>query len=334
MSKRNSRLVYIDGFAGPGVYAGGEPGSPIIALRARLEHVARDRMTNEMIYCFIEEDGKRVARLREEVDKLGPLPKNIVVDIKHGAYEDIFGGMLDDVQTRGVELAPTFAFIDPFGYAAASMKLSGRFLQFQRCEVLIYVPFPFITRFVSEAAVEPALTTLFGTDEWKGARERSGPDRLRCLHDLFQQRLQQDCGLDYVRSFQIVKTGSNTGYHLFFGTKHKRGLERMKGVMWKVDPGGGQRFTDATNAAQMTLFQAKPDLAQLRSAMLARFKDAPCTIGEIEDFTLIETAYLPSPHVRAVLKPMETEGRLKIVQAKGDRRRGTYPPGTRVRFVW
>jgi hypothetical protein len=30
MSKYNERLVYVDGFAGPGVYTNGEPGSPII----------------------------------------------------------------------------------------------------------------------------------------------------------------------------------------------------------------------------------------------------------------------------------------------------------------
>lgn len=30
MAKYNSRLVYVDGFAGPGVYTDGSPGSPII----------------------------------------------------------------------------------------------------------------------------------------------------------------------------------------------------------------------------------------------------------------------------------------------------------------
>src|SRR5215475_1669133 len=34
LGKYNRRIVYIDGFSGPGEYAGGEPGSPIIALEA------------------------------------------------------------------------------------------------------------------------------------------------------------------------------------------------------------------------------------------------------------------------------------------------------------
>jgi hypothetical protein len=38
LSKYNGRNIYIDGFAGPGRYKGGEDGSPIIALKALLEH--------------------------------------------------------------------------------------------------------------------------------------------------------------------------------------------------------------------------------------------------------------------------------------------------------
>ena len=34
----NKRIIYIDGFAGPGEYVGGEPGSPIIALEAARSH--------------------------------------------------------------------------------------------------------------------------------------------------------------------------------------------------------------------------------------------------------------------------------------------------------
>lgn len=32
------RVLYLDGFAGPGVYSGGEEGSPIIALKTALTH--------------------------------------------------------------------------------------------------------------------------------------------------------------------------------------------------------------------------------------------------------------------------------------------------------
>src|SRR5262245_65441693 len=38
MGSWNGRILIVDGFAGPGVYSGGEEGSPIIALRALMDH--------------------------------------------------------------------------------------------------------------------------------------------------------------------------------------------------------------------------------------------------------------------------------------------------------
>jgi hypothetical protein len=38
MAKWNGRIIFLDGFAGPGRYAGGEEGSPLIALRALFLH--------------------------------------------------------------------------------------------------------------------------------------------------------------------------------------------------------------------------------------------------------------------------------------------------------
>jgi len=213
------------------------------------------------------------------------------------------------------------------------MKLSGRFLQFDRCEVLIYVPLPFIARFLSLPEQEKALTTLFGTDQWKAARDVRGEARLELLHDLFQAQLKLECGLDYVRSFEIVTAHKNSGYHLFFGTQHKLGLQRMKEAMWRLDPLEGQRFADSTSRHQQTLFEQEPDTPPLRRAMIAHFEGATFSIDDAELFTLVETPYLPSHVKTRTLKPLETAGQLEIVQAKSDRRRGTYPPGTRMRFV-
>lgn len=334
MSARNGRLLYIDGFAGPGIYAGGEPGSPIIALKSFLEHKFREKITAELVYVFIEENGGRAERLAQEVDKLRPeLPANVKIDIRRGAYEEIFAQALDYIEQKGKNLAPAFTFIDPFGYAQASMSLSGRFLQFSRCEVLIYVPFPYIMRFLSLPAQERALNTLFGTDEWKAARDMRGENRLRFLHDLFQTQLKKACGLDYVRSFEIVTRHANSGYHLFFGTKHELGLERMKEAMWRLDPIAGQQFVDSTSPEQQTLFQPEPDTTPLRRAMIDHFRDKPFSIDDAERFTLVETPYIPSHVKTRTLKPLEATGKLQIVRAKMGRRRGTYPRGTMMRFV-
>jgi three-Cys-motif partner protein len=334
MSANNGRLIYIDGFAGPGVYADGEPGSPIVALKSFLEHKYREKITAELVYIFIEENRDRAERLNSEVDKLrSQFPANVKIDIQLGAYQDIFGEALDDIEKAGKILAPTFAFIDPFGYAQASMQLSGRFLQFARCEDLIYVPLLFINRFLSHPDQENALTTLFGTDEWTAARSLKGAARLQLLHNLFQAQLKRVCGLDYVRSFEIVTAHRNSGYHLFFGTKHELGLQKMKEAMWKTDPAAGQRFADSTSSDQITLFQPEPDTTQLRNALRIHFGDRTFSIYDAEHYALTETPYLPSHVKTRTLKPLEMAEQLQIVRAKDGRRRGTYPPGTTMRFL-
>jgi three-Cys-motif partner protein len=51
------KVAYLDGFAGLDQYEGGEDGSPIIALKAALDHSAR--ITGQVIFVFVEEKQDR-----------------------------------------------------------------------------------------------------------------------------------------------------------------------------------------------------------------------------------------------------------------------------------
>jgi three-Cys-motif partner protein len=333
MSKYNKRLVYIDGFAGPGVYEQGEPGSPIIALQTFLGHSHRSHITAELVFIFIEDDEERAERLEKEIEALGTLPGQVNTHVIHGLFESEFTDVLDDIERRGAALAPTFAFIDPFGYAQAPMSLAGRFLQFDRCEVLIYVPLRFLNRFLSMPNQEAALDSLFGTHEWVKARDMTGQDRLRFLHDLFYAQLRELCGLTYVRSFEIVSSANpNAGYTLFFGTKHKLGLQRMKESMWSIDPVQGQRYKDTTSslAGMQPLFEAEVDTTPLRNALIQRFGTTAFSIEDADDFTLIETPYIPSHVRKRTLRPLEVSGKLDVLSMRS--RRYSYPAGTMMRF--
>src|SRR5207249_9084384 len=57
----NGRILFIDGFAGPGQYEGGEDGSPLIALDALKNHAAKANITAEVVFVFIEKDKRRAA---------------------------------------------------------------------------------------------------------------------------------------------------------------------------------------------------------------------------------------------------------------------------------
>jgi len=327
---RFRRIRLIDGFAGPGRYLGGEPGSPIIMLNALLEHASRSKLTASIEYVFIEERADRYEALRNELDALravSPFPPNVTVDTRQGKFDRHMPLVAPENEPNR---PPTFAFIDPFGWSDVPMRLNSSILGIDHCEALIYVPLPFITRFVNDQAVEDSLTFLYGGDSWTAAREAAADARIGILRACFEKAMLNHCS--YVRAFDIRPDG-NRGYTLFFGTRHLLGLEKMKAVMWNVDPAGGCLYMDSTDPGQEVLFQPEPDYAQLESMLRQRFGVQTFTIEEAEHFVLVGTPFAKSGVKTRVLRPAEAAGRLSAVEPAQSRRRGTYPPRTRLRFA-
>src|SRR5579863_9793553 len=61
LSQTNPRLLYIDAFAGPGEYLGGEDGSPVVVLKAARDHVIE--FTSELVCLFVESEEARYHHL-------------------------------------------------------------------------------------------------------------------------------------------------------------------------------------------------------------------------------------------------------------------------------
>src|SRR5512135_2995543 len=111
----NQRIVYIDGFAGPGRYKGGEIGSPIIAIQEALKHSHRLH-NNQLSFLFMDERVDRIEHLKYELSQI-PIPTNFYVNAETGRFDCELKKLLDKLESEGSKLAPTFAFIDPFGFA-------------------------------------------------------------------------------------------------------------------------------------------------------------------------------------------------------------------------
>ena len=122
------RIVYLDGFAGPGKYKDGEDGSPVIAIKTAIEHTMIKDTTN-ITFGFIENDKKRSEVLKQTLqEKFDPVPQNITYQVIDSNFEKSVREMLDRLEEKDQKLAPTFAFIDPFGYSDFSMNLIRRLL--------------------------------------------------------------------------------------------------------------------------------------------------------------------------------------------------------------
>src|SRR5437899_9919202 len=68
------QVTYLEGFAGPGEYSGGEAGSPIIVLDEFLSRPQELRADGRALFAFIEKRPDRASHLAELVAARGPLP--------------------------------------------------------------------------------------------------------------------------------------------------------------------------------------------------------------------------------------------------------------------
>jgi three-Cys-motif partner protein len=333
LSSVHGRVVYIDGFAGPGVYSRGEDGSPVIALKAALEHSSR--MRGEITFLFIELDHQRKLSLERVVGAMS-LPSNFRVTIHEGKCDETIGGLLDDLDRSGGRLAPTFAFLDPFGFSHTPFSLVKRLMGHPRCEVLITFMYEEINRFLTQEQMPQHFDSLFGCPAWAGARDLpSSGQRMAFLRDLYRQQLEKEAGVTFVRSFEMLNRDNRTDYFLFFGTKSIDGLKKMKEAMWKVDEGGTFQFSDATDPAQNVLFEAGPDVADLRAKLIAAFHDKSVSIEALEEFVLANTPYRETHLRKPILVPMEKAipPGIAVISAPSKRKRGQFPPGTVIKFV-
>jgi hypothetical protein len=228
---------------------------------------------------------------------------------------------------------PTFAFIDPFGWTGAPFSHVKLILAQRSCEVFVNFMYEEINRFIGHPDQVANFNSFFGTNLWQQCVEEANPLRRdRCLHDLYMRRLRESAGARYVRSFGMSNAKDVTDYYLFYATNELLGLKKMKEAMWKVDETGEFRFSDATDLNQLVLFEKAPNLPLLRRRLLEKFSGKEVSVGDIETFVVVETAFRET-HYKGILRAIEGEGGLKVVRAAPGRRTGTFPdPSAIVRF--
>ena len=321
------RIVYIDGFAGPGRYAGGEEGSPLVALNAALKQPLPLRSIIE--FHFVELDPQCLARLEHEIESLRPELQqrpNVQVTIHKEqnfaeAYDRICPRLGEDRRT-----VPTFALIDPFGFSGIPYGLISRLLSKNKCEVLITFVVDAINRWLThpDAHIRSHIIETFGTDAAIAIAEGAG-DRAIHLKNLYQQQLGKVA--QFVRYFEMRDSKDRVVYYLFFASNNSLGHLKMKEAMWKVDPLGDFRFSDSTNPNQQVLF-SNPSVEPLVTDLDSRFLGvAQIPIKQVETYVQDKTPYLRK-HMTEALTQLESDGRLKVAELKTNdkrRRSGTYP---------
>lgn len=333
LSRWSGRIIYLDGFAGPGVYTGGEDGSPLIALQTALEHKLRHRF-KEIVFLFIEKESERAVMLEAVLkERFSNLPRNMKYHVIGSEFAPTLEKALQDIEQDGAKLAPTFAFLDPFGFSGLPMKLIGRMMDYDKCEVMITFMVGFVRRFTDELR-ERVLNELYATEEWKKVRDISDPERReRFLLNLYEKQLREVGGARYVRSFGMIGVHNQPIYYLVYGTKHLRGLEVMKEAMWSVDQRGTYKFSDLTDVNQTFIIDYHTSAHWVPTAaemVYDNFRGKTVGEDDIHEFVVANTRYI---YRKSILKYLESECQPpKICSVRGRKRKLCYPKGCRITF--
>ena len=331
LNKWHNRIVYIDGFCGPGRYRGGEPGSPIIALDVAANH--RRTLSGEVVFWFIDERQDRIDHLKRELASHA-YPSHFRIYSQCGTFHELLDTVLESLDCKGTSLAPTFAFVDPFGFKGIPFSVIKRLLGHKRCEVLITFMVRSISRFLGHPRDEIVqhIVDAFGTEECIQIAQEHG-DRIAKLRDLYQKQLMTVA--KFVRAFAVSNRQNQLLYFLFFASNHRLGHIKIKEAMRKVDPEGLFSFSDRTDPAQGSLFAeyASPVLRQLLEEKFA--DQGVIQVTQIREFVEDETRYL-AMDMREVLKREEAEEKIRVHKDKADgkkRKKGTFPDEVVLEYV-
>jgi three-Cys-motif partner protein len=323
MGATGAELLFVDGFAGPGCYSGGEDGSPILAVKSVLNHSLP--IPVPVNFLFVEKDKERCAILKANIQKLKreieKSPRIKSYRVEQGDCEKILNTFFDQRQKQSRPLGPGLFFLDQCGFCDVSMGLIARIMCQPLCEVFSYLNWDHMSRFLSDESKWSAIDRAFGGSQWRPVLDLEHGERAAFMLRTYKATLMTSGRSKHVWQFAMCDDDGRLLYWLFFCTNNLRGLEEMKKAMWKVDPSGGFRFSDSDDPSQLHLFSGYTKRI-LADELGLHFGGQILTVGEVRGFVLTET---PGYLFKDCLNLMEKEERLRPVDAPPGRKKGTFP---------
>ncbi len=309
---KDTKIAYIDLFAGPGRYEDGAKSTPLFILERAIENPA---LAANLVTYFNDKDGENTESLEEAIKALPGIKK-----LKYKpevTTEEVGEEVVKSFED--INLVPTLIFVDPWGYKGLSLRLINSVLKDFACECVFFFNYNRINMGLANEAVVEHMNALFGEERADALRKQLEPmspdERELTIVEEICEALKE-MGGEFVLPFTFKDAkGRRTKHHLIFVSKHSLGYRIMKRVMANESSGAEQgvpttfEYSPATKKHPM-LFELVRPLDDLEDMLLDEFAGQTLTMDEIYEAHNYGRRYIDKNY-KAVLTKMEVAGKIR-----------------------
>jgi len=339
LGKFHRKVLFFDCFAGRGEYIDEKTGevltvgSPIIAIKVAdellksCEEKNRQPYFDKFVYIAIEKDKDNFENLQNVVNREKEKLKfkdKIDIQLINEEFATVVNSLIEWIKEKNIHIAPSFFFIDPFGFKGVPFKAVKDILSLPKTEIFFTFMTRDINRFLGLPQVEKHLEALYPISEWREIYKiRDWQERDKKLLDLYLKSLQEVAKVKYVFPFKVcMDERYQTLYYLIHATNHFHGLKIMKDIMYRQGTPGKFAWLgpkDSLYRYQQRLFDE--DLSSLKNYLLKRFAGETKTFNKILEETYQDTIFVES-HYRQVLKELEKERKIEVKRITSKTQKG------------
>lgn len=325
-------LNIFDCFAGRGRFPDGAEGSPLIVIKTIAGIREKMGRPDGASCIFIERSENNFQNLQEEINReIENSPQKygdwLNVEWFNKEFANIASRIIDKY---GESLAPSFFFIDPFGFSGVPFEVIKNILSIRGTEVFMTFMVRDVNRFFESSHHTISIEELYGINNVQNVLQNQYPSlpREHALLKLYRDQLHEGAHVKYTLPFKIsADERLQTTYYLIHATNHPKGCELMKEIMYKAGTEG--RFGYLGPAEGQLALTQFTGISKLKEFLLNRFNGRTLSYRDIRYKTLMDTEFIKK-HYREALLELESEGKISM---DGRGPRGGLPDGAKIAFI-
>jgi three-Cys-motif partner protein len=330
--RKESRIGYVDLFAGPGRYEDGAISTPLrIIQKAVSDPIYQERL----VTIFNDKDEKHARLLQHTIDNFPGIEK---LNHKPQVWNQEVGTEIAKT-FESVKTIPLLAFIDPWGYKGLSLRLVNAFLKDWGCDCIFFFNYARINAGLSNSKVKEHMAALFGEERAHELKEQldgmKPADREAMIVNELGMAFKA-YGYRFVLPFCFKnESGTRTKHHLILVSKDFKAYDVMKDIMAKYSSEEIQgvpsfAYMPPSNEAQQLLLELNRPIDELQGMLLEGFAGRTVTKREIYVEHSVDRPFLERNYATALLS-LEDAGEIEVYRPKGARKR-KYGKKTEIKF--